>query len=249
MVTAANGAEEYYGYNNEARSESLEEGIELDRKIQEVWFNNPRYVIVDNSDPSFDLKINRVFDEINDVVSFPVQKFVRKFLLKDVFKREDFSPNIVYSPYKEMIVYLPKTEPNTISFIMKREFENSKKILYMLKKRTLSNDVEKRVETSRMITWESFAQLYSQRNQRRAVINKECFYFRMEDQANVFLYKIETLIENGANFSILHSTSHSGKKSRKFPNFVRVSREITEDPLFFTHKLSKSKYIHGNFII
>ena len=110
MVTAANGAKRFFGYENEARSETIEEAIDLDRKIQEVWFNNPRFVIVDNSDNTFNNKIGRVFNEISEVVSLPVQKFVRKFLLKNIFEREHFEPQIVYSPYKETTFYLTMQE-------------------------------------------------------------------------------------------------------------------------------------------
>ena len=241
LVTAANGAENFFGYENEARSESIEEAIDIDRKVQEVWFNHPKFVIVDNSDVSFNDKIGRVFNEITDLVSLPVEKFVRKFLLKNIFKREDFDPNIVFSAYKETIFYLIKQDDNVISYVIKREYEKTSKIIYTLKTRRLNYDFEKRVETSRQLTKEVYEQFYNQRNKSRRIIEKDCFYFRMEDNINICIYKIETFKLEDQNFSILHLTSNLGKKERKFPRFISVVREITKDQDYFTYKLSQFK--------
>lgn len=242
MVTAANGAEQHFGYENQARSETLEEAVELDRRIQNVWFDNPRYKIIDNSDTQFEQKINRVVNQISYLVSFPVERFVRKFLLKDIFKRESFDPGIVYSPYTETIVFLPKREARKKSFIVRREFENTAKVLYFLKNRKLSNEIEKRVETSKQISKTVFDQFFAQRDYSKNIITKECFSFKMEDGPNVFVYKIETIISKNEKFSVLHSTASSEGKERAIPGFVEVLHEVTNDPSFFTHKLAKAKH-------
>ncbi len=54
MVTAADGAQEFYtSTNNEARYENFEEAKELDKKLINAWVGHPHFSIIDNRDHSF----------------------------------------------------------------------------------------------------------------------------------------------------------------------------------------------------
>lgn len=243
MVTAAKGAEAFYNLGNAARSESKDDAVELDRRLQGVWFEHPQFQIVDNSGVSFVEKIGLVFDEISSLISLPVEKFVRKFLLKGVFARGQFPAEVAHSGYRETVIYLPRQEPGSISFVIRRHYEVSGRTIYRLKTRSLSGDVEKRVETSRQLTLDVFKSFYVQRDQSRKEVQKDCFVFRMEEKEKVFLYKIETFLggESGGDFSVLHLTSSEGKSERKYPSFVEVDREVTSEPEFFSHVISKRR--------
>ena len=48
LVTCADGAAEFYGYNNVARFESVEEAIERDKRLQEAWLGHEEYHIIRN---------------------------------------------------------------------------------------------------------------------------------------------------------------------------------------------------------
>jgi hypothetical protein len=51
MVTSADGAGEFYtDLNNEARYESKEEAIELDKKLINAWVGHPHFSIIDNKE-------------------------------------------------------------------------------------------------------------------------------------------------------------------------------------------------------
>ena len=51
MVTAADGAPVFYtDMNNEARYETVEEAIVLDKKLINSWVGHPQFTIVDNLD-------------------------------------------------------------------------------------------------------------------------------------------------------------------------------------------------------
>lgn len=64
LVTAANGAEEFYTLsNNNARKETLEQARALDKKTMEVWKNHKNLRIINNS-TNFEEKINRLLKEI-----------------------------------------------------------------------------------------------------------------------------------------------------------------------------------------
>ena len=69
LVTAANGAEEFYTLsNNSARKETLEEAQILDKKTIEAWSNHERFKIIDNS-TNFEDKINILLKEINLLIN------------------------------------------------------------------------------------------------------------------------------------------------------------------------------------
>ena len=64
LVTAANGAREYYTLeNNKVRKETAEEAVALDDKITEVWKNHPHFEIIDNR-TNFEQKLDRLLEKI-----------------------------------------------------------------------------------------------------------------------------------------------------------------------------------------
>lgn len=68
LVTAADGAEEYYTLaNNAARTESPDEAKELDKRIQAAWAEHPRHIIIGN-DGSFDDKLKAIINTINQII-------------------------------------------------------------------------------------------------------------------------------------------------------------------------------------
>ena len=76
LVTAAEGAAAYYtGENNEARIETPEEAIHLDRKIRESWLGHPHFKIIDNS-TGFEGKIRRVYGAISQLLGIPAPSAV-----------------------------------------------------------------------------------------------------------------------------------------------------------------------------
>jgi len=64
LVTAANGAIDYYTLsNNDARVESPEEATELDNRLINAWKSNKNFCVIDNS-TDFESKLNRLTDAI-----------------------------------------------------------------------------------------------------------------------------------------------------------------------------------------
>lgn len=91
LVTAADGAEEYYQWNdpskdtignNAARSEPPEIARELDLKTRNAWVGHPHLRIFDNK-VSFEEKVNNVVNEVFSLLGEPVpMEIERKFLIK-----------------------------------------------------------------------------------------------------------------------------------------------------------------------
>lgn len=65
LVTAANGAEEFYTTeNNTVRTETIEQAAELDQKLISVWQNHPYYRIIESS-LTFEEKMKNLIFEIS----------------------------------------------------------------------------------------------------------------------------------------------------------------------------------------
>lgn len=83
LVTAAQGATEFYtGANNEARYETVEEAIALDKKLINAWVGHPHLSIIDNGGGSFQNKINQCVETVLKYIGLPTpNSYYKKFLL------------------------------------------------------------------------------------------------------------------------------------------------------------------------
>lgn len=83
LVTCADGALEFYTQaNNEARYESKNEAIELDKKLINAWVGHPHFSIIDNREQGFQKKIDRCLDTVLKFIGLPTPtSFYKKFLL------------------------------------------------------------------------------------------------------------------------------------------------------------------------
>ncbi|RNF15559.1 uncharacterized protein Tco025E_05479 [Trypanosoma conorhini] len=71
LVTAACGAREYYNLDNPARYEGIEEAVESDKKLRQVYVGHPMLRIIDNS-TTFEEKIERGLALVGQIIG---QKF------------------------------------------------------------------------------------------------------------------------------------------------------------------------------
>lgn len=105
MVTAADGAEEFYTCaNNQARSEGVEEARALDKRTKEAWFGHPHLRVIDNKGSGFDTKIKKLIDEICVALGEPVPTEVERcFLVKmptpEILKQLKAVPVSIYQTY------------------------------------------------------------------------------------------------------------------------------------------------------
>lgn len=83
MVTAADGAEEFYtDANNEARYESIDEAKKLDKKLIDAWVGHPHFSIIDNKIPNFHAKVDKCVETVCRYIGIPTpNSFYKKFLL------------------------------------------------------------------------------------------------------------------------------------------------------------------------
>ena len=83
LMTAANGAEEFYTLaNNAVRKETPEQARQQDKKIIAAWTGHPHFRVIDNS-TNFEQKMTRLMVEIFSMLGVPVPlEIERKYLIK-----------------------------------------------------------------------------------------------------------------------------------------------------------------------
>jgi len=92
MVTAADGAENFYGVEGqEARYESVEEAKEKDELIRQAYMGHQKWILVKNNDcKNFTEKIKRTKDAVLEVLGKSAgTHFHKKFLLQKDQKADD----------------------------------------------------------------------------------------------------------------------------------------------------------------
>jgi len=83
LVTAADGAEEFYSLaNNTARTETPEQARDLDTKVKQAYIGSPKLHIIDNS-TSFEEKLERTGRVVSHILGVPQPlKVENKYLVK-----------------------------------------------------------------------------------------------------------------------------------------------------------------------
>ena len=124
LVTAADGADAYYTLeNNQVRTETPEQAIEVDKKTQKAWLGHPHMFVFDNS-TDFEGKLQRLINRISQIVGLPTNLARRsaKFLLKNRPDLDSFPSDVAYRLFEVEKVYLVNqdTDEGSYSFIRKR---------------------------------------------------------------------------------------------------------------------------------
>lgn len=81
MVTAADGAAQFYNNDNEARFEDVEEAIIRDRALRECYIGHNKLYVIDNRD-TFGKKVEETINTVLSIVGQPTNKVkFKKFLV------------------------------------------------------------------------------------------------------------------------------------------------------------------------
>ena len=87
LVTAANGAEQFYSLeNNITRTETIEVARAIDEKCSKAWLGHPCMDVIDNC-TQFDLKVSRALQAVCERIGLNLEGFEagnrkRKYLIK-----------------------------------------------------------------------------------------------------------------------------------------------------------------------
>lgn len=229
LVSAAKGAKESYNLGNTARTETIEQAIELDDKTLCAWIGHSHLRVIDNS-TDFDSKMLKLMREISNVLGVPHPfEIERKFLIK--------KPNLKYlsklpncEKVKIVQTYL-KSEDGSEVRIRQR---GSKDSYTYTKTQKIKVSDTKRIEIEKRLSLEEYINELANADTRYGQIIKDryclCYenqYFEidvypfMEDEAIV---EIELLDEN---------------QKITIPSYLQVIDEVTDNEEYKNVNLAK----------
>lgn len=249
MVTAANGASEFYTTEGHAaRSEPPEFARELDTRVKNNWVGHPHFYVVDNS-TDFNGKIRRVMSTICQFVGLRgnIGMSKRKFLIKsDCIKmmgdpdskkgdRIVFPDEIRYQRFDVEHDYIlrPDQESGHQLRLRRRGFTGQYTYSYTLRYPDL---LGQRVELKRLVNRREYYDLLLQRDPATQTIHKKRYSFLFQD----IYYELDQYINPHRGLYLLELYAEKERNlDGLLPDFLEVEREVTHDKEFSMYHLAR----------
>ena len=232
LVTAAKGAEEFYTTaNNEARTETVEQATVLDDKLISAWTGHPHLRIIDNM-TEFEGKMKRLIAEISAFLGEPEPlEIERKFLIEypDVAQLE-FNPNCQRI---EIIQTYLRSDSDEEVRVRQRGMDGHY-IYFQTTKRKIS--ALKRIEVEKRLSKEEYLTLLMEADTTKRQIRKTRYCLTYEGQ--YFEIDVYPFWQDKA---ILEIELADGEQTVRFPSWIRVIKEVTEDENYKNASLAQIK--------
>lgn len=244
LVTAADGAEEFYTRENSpVRSETPKEARVLDKKTQWAWVGAPHFRIIDNS-TNFEIKKERLLQAILGILGEPEPlEIERKFLLA---RRPDFRNGALRRSEIFCIEQMYLTGPDgEDSRIRKRSTlryghgrsQGDSTAYYRTKKVDIRPRVRREEEELISFTDYSYLKVFKDLNTR--VIRKHRYCFVYNNQ--YFEMDIFISPENIRGLCLLETELLDENDPIDLPSFLDIKEEVTENPIYTNYALAKRK--------
>lgn len=231
LVTAAKGAEQFYTTgNNAARTETPEQAAELDDKLIAAWTGHPHLRIIDNS-TDFDGKMMRLISEISQFLGEPEPfEIERKYLIEyPDLKALEAMPNCK----KVQIIQTYLKSPEGEEIRIRQRGANGHFVYYETHKRKVTN--LKRIEVERRLSQDEYLQLMMEADPSRKPIRKDRYC--LTDGSQYFEIDIYSFWNDQA---ILEIELSDPDEEIRFPEFLKIIREVTDDERYSNSELAKS---------
>lgn len=230
LVTAADGAEEYYTTdNNSARTETPSAARALDNRLISAWTGHPHLRVIDNS-TDFEGKIGRLIREIAFYLGEPEPlEIERKFLIEypDTALLQSL-PNCRKVEIVQTYLCLPDGTETRI----RQRGERGNYVYFQTTKRKIS-DV-KRVEVERRLTEDEYLELLGSAGPAKRQVVKDRYCLTYDGQ----YFEIDVYpFWNDRAIMELEMSDESAEI--RFPPEVQVIREVTDDPAYRNSALAE----------
>jgi len=230
LVTAAKGAEEFYTTaNNAARTETVDEARDLDDKLISAWTGHPHLRVIDNSS-DFKNKINRLLSEISVFLGEPEPyETERKFLIEypDIKKLE---ASLDCRRVEIIQTYLRSNENEEVR--VRQRGEDGNFVYFKTIKRQVNGI--KRVEIEQRLTKDEYLSLLMDIDTSKRQIRKNRYCLMYENQ--YFEIDVYPFWNDKA---IMEIELRDEKQPVNFPKFIKVIKEVTDDPLYKNSALAQ----------
>ena len=233
LVSAADGAEQYYTTSNNAqRYEKMdEEGLRqarlLDKKVIDAWKGHSHLRVINNHE-DFDKKIKRVIKEISFVLGLPQPyEEERKYIVELTGEL----PDCIISEITQ--TYLV-AEPGCEVRLRRRGWQGKYVNVHTTKKRVSETEV---LQTERQISNNLYSSLMQQADPYRQTIQKTRKSFIWKGQ----YFELDIFEKPVSDLMILETKGVASDESVKFPPFVRVIEDITGNKKFYNYNIALNK--------
>ncbi|XP_041977316.1 TRPL translocation defect protein 14 isoform X3 [Aricia agestis] len=243
MVTAANGAEDFYSTEDHAcRSEGMELARELDYKAAAAWIGHPYFDVIDNSS-DFDKKMNRLIACVCQRVGIDtgdrlnVNSKKRKFLVKT-----PLVPDSEFPPFQDFDVvhnYLQSDYRKAQVRLRKRGQKGHWSYIHTMRKLHPTNGQS--VEIRTQLTHRDYLNMLPQRDDAHFTIFKKRRCFIHENQYyQLDIYRQPTH-PRCRGLVLLETYSAAYDQDAllaSLPKFLVIEKEVTGDPAYSMYNLS-----------
>ena len=230
MVTAANGAEEFYTKeNNSARYESVEDAVALDNRLIAAWTGHPHLRIINNS-TDFEEKLKNLIKEIGFFLGEPIPlEIERKFLIeypdREWLEKQPFCRKV---EIRQIYLMAPEGEELRI----RRRGENGNYMYFMTAKKQRTE--MGRIEVERRLRKGDWEMMKTEADPDLNPIDKTRYCLTWKNR----YYEID-VYPFWNDRAILEVEMESEQETFEIPDGIRVIREVTRDPEYKNSALAR----------
>ncbi len=234
LVTAADGAEEFYTLaNNAARSETIEEARALDRKTQNAWVGCDHFRIIKN-EGTFEDKLRKLLSEISILLGEPEPyEIERKYLIK----KPDlgFLGSLANVKKVDILQTYLISENNTEVRVRQRSEDGKHSFTKTTKRHT--DDPAKRIEEEKRISEDEYLGLLMDADPELHPVrkNRYCIAHRESGQ-----YLEVDIYPTSSEYAILEVELPSVDTEVVIPDYLEVVKEVTDDLSFSNYAIAKN---------
>jgi CYTH domain-containing protein len=231
LVTAADGAEEYYTTgNNTARKESVEEARILDKKCIAAWNGHPHFRIIDNS-TNFEEKIKRLLAQVYSAIGDPIPvEIERKFLIKK--ESIDFLSRFCSVTVCDIIQFYLKKQNGFERRIRCSGIDGNYSYFYTQKKKAKT---EGRIELEKKISSKEYLRLLAE----EVDPNLKCIKKKRVCLVYDYQYIEIDLFDFSDDKAIMEIELTDMSQKINLPDFIKVIKEVTKDDKYSNYNLAK----------
>lgn len=230
LVSAADGAEQFYTTNNNAsRNEAADEkGLEiareLDKKVIKAWTGHSHLRVINNQE-DFDKKINRVLKEISHVLGLPQPiEEERKYIVEVIGEMPESIESSITQTYLV-------AEPDSEIRLRRRNWQGKVVNVHTTKKRISAME---QLVTERQISNNLYESMLQQADPYRQTIRKQRRSFIWKGQ----YFELDTYQEPLGGLMILEAKGIACHEEVRLPDFLRVVEDITGNERYYNYHLA-----------
>lgn len=228
LVSAADGAEQFYTTaTNNKRTEGIELARILDKNVIQAWSEHPHLRVINNHE-DFETKLERVLQEISDVLEIPRQAVEER---KYIIRLKDNIPEAIVSEITQ--TYLTSEPYSEVR--LRRRILNGLTVNVHTTKKILSNNEQ--VETERQIDNNLYESLLRQADPYRQPIHKMRETFIWKGQ----FFELDTFIDPYKGLQILETKGILKHEDIIFPPFIEIIEDITGITKYYNYNLALKK--------